>query len=129
MSESMENEDRDRNSISGKDPATRSMAEESKGANETNVEEAFHEMYANTRHIRTQTDRMVEHVLEGQTAARRHAARTLLGQIEQLLRNQALLINLVEDIHRRLPQPLPADTGANPLAEGFPPPPKAMKQP
>lgn len=128
MSEKTENEGHHRNSISGKDPTTQPLPETSEQKNKTNLEDAFQEMRTNTRHIRVQTDRMVEHVLEGQTTARRHAARTLLGQIEQILRNQALLINLVEDIHRRLPQPPPADAGANAPEEGFPPPPAAANQ-
>lgn len=129
MSETTENEDHDRNSISGKDPTTQVAAETSEQANETNVEKAFQEIYAHTRHIRTQADRMVEHLLEPPTTERRDAARMLLAQIGQILRNQALLTSLVEDIHRRLPPALPADASANPPAEGSSRPPAAANQP
>lgn len=63
----------------------------------------FVQLHKDTQHILTQTDRIAGHLLEGQTTAQRHMARTLVGQVEQLGRNQVLLIKLVEEILQRLP--------------------------
>ena len=76
--------------------------------------DAFNEMHQNTRHIATQTDRIAAHLLEGQTMARKDAARTLIAQVAQIARNQALIISLVEEIHQRLVPPGQATQGHGP---------------
>lgn len=128
MSEKTKDSHHSPNSISAKD-AAQSAAEASEQADVAKTRADLQEMCASTQHIRMQTDRIAAHVLEGQTTARRHAARTVLGQIEQILRNQALLISLVEDIRQRLPPALAAEAGAHPPTEGSSPPPTAVNRP
>ncbi|GAA5265475.1 hypothetical protein ACOSOMT5_P1900 [Acidiphilium sp. MT5] len=78
------------------------------------LQDKFLQMGADTKHIAAQTDRIAAHLLDGPTGAQRNAARTLLAQVEQISRNQALLIQLVEEILARLP-PAPTQGEADEL--------------
>jgi len=73
---------------------------------EPELKSAFTEIHQKTRHIAEQTDKIAEHLLDGQSTPRRQAARTLLAQLNQMTRNQALMIDMMEEILRRLP-PMP----------------------
>ena len=80
----------------------------------TEFQDKVLEMGADTKHIAAQTDRIAAHLLDGPTDERRNAARTLLAQVEQISRTQALLIHLVEEILARLP-PAPTQGEADKL--------------
>ena len=76
------------------------------GLNTQNISTTFTEIHENTLHIAEQTDRIAEHLLDGQSTPRRQAARSLLAQLNQITRNQALMIDMMEEMLRRLP-PMP----------------------
>ena len=96
-------------------PATaRTAAPEKPSLPETTSElqDKFLEMETDTKHIVAQTDRIAAHLLDGPTGERRNAARSLLAQIEQISRNQTLLIHLAEQILARLPPaPIQGEAG------------------
>ena len=76
------------------------------------IQKKFHEMGADTKHIAYQTDRIAAHLLNGPPAAHRNAAQSLMAQLDQIVRNQALLIRMVEEIFERLPQAQPVGEAA-----------------
>ena len=97
-----------------KTPTSPELADQNPPAADRATVDAFNEMHLKTRHIATQTDRIAAHLLDGQTTASKDRARTLIAQVAQLARNQALIISLIEEIHQRLVPPGQATQGHGP---------------
>ena len=86
------------------------LGKTAKGGGKAQMSQAGQEAFAmmrstneNAAHTAEQVDRLAEHFLTGQSIPRATQAKTLLTLLNQIARDQAMAIDLLKEVLRRLP--------------------------
>jgi hypothetical protein len=92
------------------------LGQAAKGGGETKLSQAGQEAFAmmrstnkNAAHAAEQVDRLAEHFLGGQPVPRARQAKTVVTLLQQIARDQAVAVELLEKVLNRLP-PIVAET-------------------